>query len=367
MTTRALGLMSGTSMDGIDLAMVETDGDAIAAFGETSFRPYSAEERVILRRALATGRDMSDRGARPEALRQAEDVVSEAHAELILSFLADHGMSAADVDVIGFHGQTVFHAPERRLTIQLGDGGRLARETGIQVVYDMRADDVAAGGEGAPLAPVFHKALARAAGLPRPLGILNLGGVANITWIGEGEDDLIAFDTGPANALIDDFVQARTGASMDAGGALASRGTVDETLLGQWLDNPYFARPAPKSLDRDAFATPGVEALSTPDGVATLTAFTAATVAAGFPHLPQSPGLLIAVGGGAHNPTLLAMLAARTGVPVKAAADIGWSGDFVEAQAFAYMAVRALARRPITFPGTTGVAEPMTGGRIAQP
>ncbi len=365
MATRALGLMSGTSMDGIDLAMIETDGERVAAFGKTSYRPYSEAERLVLRQALSAARDITDRAERPEALRNAERVVSDAHAALVRGFLSEHGMSASDVDVIGFHGQTVFHAPERRLTVQLGDGGRLARETGIRVVYDLRADDVVAGGEGAPLAPVFHKALA--AGLPRPLGILNLGGVANSTWIGEGDNDLIAFDTGPANALIDDFVQARTGAAMDTGGALALKGAVNDALLARWLRNPYFDRPAPKSLDRDAFTVPGVDALSTEDGAATLTAFTAATVAAGFRHLPQPPVRLIAVGGGAHNPVLLEMIAARTGVAVTPAAEIGWSGDFIEAQAFAYMAVRALDGRPITFPGTTGVAQPMSGGRIALP
>lgn len=367
MAIRTLGLMSGTSMDGIDLAMIDTDGETISAFGPTAFRPYSDDERAILRSALKAGREASDRDARPDALKHAEDAVGAAHTSLINGFLAEHGMSAGDIDVIGFHGQTVFHAPERRLTIQLGDGNRLARETGIQTVYDLRADDVAAGGEGAPLVPVFHKALALAAKLPRPLGILNLGGVANITWIGEGDDDLIAFDTGPANALVDDFVAERTGAAMDEGGRLAAKGTVEEALLATWLDNPYFARPAPKSLDRDAFTTPGLENLSTEDGAATLTAFTAATIAAGFQHLPQPPIQLIAVGGGAHNPTLLAMLRQRTGVPVTPAGDIGWSGDFIEAQAFAFMAVRALERRPITFPGTTGVPRPMTGGRIARP
>lgn len=365
MTIRAIGLMSGTSMDGIDLAMIETDGETVSAFGQTAFRPYSSEERSILRKAMEAGRDMSDRAARPPALLQAEETVGNAHTEFIQAFMAERGMGVGDVDVIGFHGQTIFHAPERGLTIQLGDGGRLARETGIQVVYDMRAEDVAAGGEGAPLVPVFHKALALAAGLPRPLGVLNLGGVANISWISEGE--LIAFDTGPANALIDDFVQARTGAAMDEGGVLAASGKVDEALLAKWLDNPYFARPAPKSLDRDAFATPGLETLSTEDGAATLTAFTAATVSAGFRHLPKPPLQLIAAGGGAHNPTLLAMLAERTGVPVRSAGEFGWSGDFIEAQAFAFMAVRALDRRPITFPGTTGVSQPMTGGRIALP
>ncbi|AXS42602.1 anhydro-N-acetylmuramic acid kinase [Breoghania sp. L-A4] len=362
---RALGLMSGTSMDGIDLAMIETDGERIAAFGETSYRPYSDAERLVLRQALSAARGVTDRTERPDALRAAERVVNDAHAALVLSFLSEHGMSAGDVDVIGFHGQTVFHAPERGMTVQLGDGDRLARETGIRVVYDLRANDVAAGGEGAPLAPVFHKALA--AGLPGPLGILNLGGVANITWIGEGDEDLIAFDTGPANALIDDFVHTRTGAAMDVGGALARSGAVNDALLARWLQHPYFDRLAPKSLDRDDFTAPGVDALSTEEGAATLTAFTAATVAAGFKHLPRPPVRLIAVGGGAHNPVLLEMIAARTGVSVTPAADIGWSGDFIEAQAFAYMAVRALDGRPITFPGTTGAPWPMSGGLIALP
>lgn len=367
MVKRALGLMSGTSMDGIDVALIETDGEASVTFGATGYRPYAEGERDVLRAALAAARGVADRSARPQAMLEAEDVVDAAHAAVIREFLARNDLSADDIDVVGYHGQTVFHAPERRLTIQLGNGGRLARETGIPVVYDLRADDVAAGGEGAPLVPVFHRALVRSAGLEPPVAVLNLGGVANVTWIGAGPDDLIAFDTGPANALLDDFVRQRTGAAMDEGGRLASAGKVDETLLARWLDNPYFARPAPKSLDRDAFATPGLEALSVEDGAATLTAFTAASIAGAMAHLPQMPKLLIAAGGGAHNPVLLDMIARRTGLVVKTAAELGWDGDFVEAQAFAYLAVRALAGQPITFPGTTGIAEPMTGGRAVRP
>lgn len=367
MKTRALGLMSGTSMDGIDLAMIETDGELITSFGKSAYRPYSVEERAILRRALTVAREAQSRDARPEPLRAAEDTVTAAHAAFVDGFLRDNGLTASDVDVIGFHGQTVFHAPDRHLTIQLGDGARLARETGIEVVYDMRADDVAAGGEGAPLAPVFHQALAAAADLPRPLGVLNLGGVANITWIGPGDDDLLAFDTGPANALLDDFIQARTGNTMDEGGRIAAAGRIHEDLVARWLDIPFFDRPAPKSLDRDAFVTPGLDALSTEDGAATLTAFTAATIAKAYAHLLAPPALLVASGGGARNPELLRQIAERTGTPVRTASDVGWSADFIEAQAFAFMAVRALNGKPITFPGTTGVDRPMTGGRVARP
>ena len=356
-------MMSGTSMDGIDLAVIETDGEGTVTPGATAFRPYTDAERALIRQSLVEARIVKHRTERTPAMAAAEAAITRAHEELVRRFLAENDLGPQDIDVIGFHGQTVFHAPERGLTVQLGDAAALARSLGIDVVADMRVADVEAGGEGAPLVPAYHRALVESAGLARPVAIVNIGGVANATWIGPGEDELVAFDTGPGNALMDDFIARRTGAAMDAGGEIAATGTVDEAMLSGWLDDPYFARRPPKSLDRDAFACEGLDAVSLEDGLATLAAFTAQTIARGLALLPVLPSLIVVVGGGAHNPTLLGHLAQRSGIAVRTGDAIGWAPDFVEAQAFAYLAVRSLKGLPLTFPGTTGVPSPLTGGR----
>jgi anhydro-N-acetylmuramic acid kinase len=363
----AIGLMSGTSLDGVDVAAISTDGERIAALGPRGYRPYAEPERALLRRALSEAAVLRDRAARPGALAAAERLVTAAHGEAVAGFLAEHSIA---VDIIGFHGQTVLHRPEQKLTVQIGAGDELARLTGIPVAYDFRAADVAAGGQGAPLVPVFHRALAAGLDRPRPLMVLNIGGVANISYLGHGEDDPIACDTGPGNALIDDFVRARTGAAFDAGGETAAGGTVDQAWLARALADPFFAMPPPKSLDRNAF-THSVQALnelSLADGAATLTAFTAATIARIVPLLPQAPRSVIVAGGGARNATLMHMLSERLApAAVEAAEAVGWSADALEAQAFAFLAARHLRGLPITFPGTTGVARAMTGGVIAKP
>lgn len=362
----AIGLMSGTSMDGVDVAAIETDGRVVSEFGPTLFRPYDDHERAAIRAAVAVAAGLADRASRPGELAHAEAVVTAAHVDAVTTFLEANGLAPADVAVIGFHGQTVFHAPARRLTIQLGDGLALARALGVPVVYDFRASDVAAGGEGAPLVPIFHAGLVAGSGLERPVAVLNLGGVANLTWIGPGTGDegadLLAFDCGPGNALVDDWCLARTGRPVDTDGRLAATGRVDERILADLLAHPFFALPAPKSLDRNAFSSAAVTGLSTEDGAATLTAFTAEGVVAGLRLVPEPPKALVVAGGGAHNPTLVAMIAARTNIPVVTAADVGWSTDFLEAQAFAHLAVRSLEHLPLSFPGTTGVSEPTCGG-----
>ncbi len=367
----AIGLMSGTSLDGVDVALVETDGETIGRLGPTGYRAYGDSERAALRRAIAAAADLSDRKARPAFLAEAEALVTAAHAEAVAAFLHANGIAAADVAVVGFHGQTVLHRPERRLTVQLGDGAALARKLGMAVVCDFRAADVAAGGEGAPLVPVFHRALLRLRGSRQPVGVLNIGGVANLTFI-DG-DELVAFDTGPGNALIDDFVQLRTGAAHDADGRLAATGTVDAAAVARVLAHRYFAKRPPKSLDRNEFAQwigaqTGVANMRVEDGAATLTAITAATVAAGCALLPRVPAEVVAAGGGTRNQTLLRMLAEKLAPIALITADaIGWSADALEAQAFAYLAVRSLRGLPLTFPRTTGVAAPMTGGVLARP
>ena len=364
---RALGLMSGTSLDGIDAALIETDGERVGRFGPVGYRPYTDGERDLLRRALAAATALTDRAARPGVLAEAEALVTQAHAEAVEDFLHAHAIERRDVGIVGFHGQTVLHRPERRLTVQIGDGAALARRVGVPVVYDLRAADVAAGGQGAPLVPVFHRALVENLHRPHPIAVLNVGGIANVSYI-DGAADLIACDTGPGNALIDDFMRARSGAPCDRDGATAAHGRIDEAWLAGALAHPFFAAPPPKSLNRNAFASLDASGLALAEGAATLTAFTAAAVAAVVPHLPRAPRFWIVAGGGARNPTLMRMLAARLKpATVESAQGVGWSSDAIEAQAFAFLAVRALKGLPITFPGTTGAPRPMTGGVLARP
>ena len=362
----AIGLMSGTSLDGVDVAVIETDGETVSRFGPVGYRPYADTERALLRQALAEAAALTDRHARPGSLADAEALVTRAHAEAVEAFLAESAIARADIAVVGFHGQTVLHRPQQRLTVQIGDGPALARRLCLPVVYDLRAADVAAGGEGAPLVPVYHYALAKGLDRPRPIVVLNVGGVANLTYINSG--DPIACDTGPGNALIDDFMAARTGQARDDDGADAARGRVDEVLIDRVLNDPFFERPPPKSLDRNAFAAVDVGALSTPNGAATLTALTAAAVARAFRLLPRAPRSVIVAGGGARNKTLLAMLQTRLApATIETAEAVGWSADSLEAQAFAFLAVRSLKGMPLTFPSTTGVPQPLSGGVECRP
>jgi anhydro-N-acetylmuramic acid kinase len=360
--------MSGTSLDGVDVALLDTDGEAIQGFGPTGYRPYSEAEHDLLRRALEAGATLTDRTARPGVLAEADAFVTRVQAETVEAFLQTERIDKNTVDVVGFHGQTVLHRPEDRLTVQIGDGQALARRLFMTVVHDFRAADVAAGGQGAPLVPVYHQALARTLERPHPIAVLNVGGVANITFVDGG--DPVAGDTGPGNALIDDFMRARTGAPLDRDGDQAARGRVDEDFVARVLADPFFARPCPKSLDRNAFAYAnlGLPEFSVADGAATLSALTAAAVARILPHLPAPPKTWIVAGGGAHNPTLMRMLANRLAPATVETADAaGWSPDALEAQAFAYLAVRSLRRLPLTFPKTTGAPAPMTGGVLARP
>jgi anhydro-N-acetylmuramic acid kinase len=347
----AIGLMSGTSLDGIDVALIETDGLSRLATGPFLTRPYPDAFRDRLRGVLG--------GIGP--VGEVEAKLTRLHAEAVEHFLERHAGIA--VDLVGFHGHTILHRPEERRTWQLGDGAALAPRLGIDVVGDFRSADVAAGGEGAPLAPLYHAALASA--LPKPLAVLNLGGVGNVTWIGPGEDrEILAFDTGPGNALIDDWVRRHTGAAADVGGALASAGNPSEAHVARFLECPYFARTPPKSLDRDDFRDAVPDGLSINDGAATLTEMTAAAVAAARRHFRAPAREWLVCGGGRHNPVLMAALARHLGAPVRPVEAVGWHGDALEAQAFAYLAVRSLAGLPLSLPTTTGAPRPMTGGRL---
>jgi anhydro-N-acetylmuramic acid kinase len=354
-----LGAMSGTSMDGVDAAMLLTDGERVFERGARGYRPYPEAEREALRAAL--GRWPGEPG-----VAEAAAVVEAAHAELLGSI-----RGAA---LVGFHGQTLAHEPKGRGTHQAGDGARLARALGLPVAWDFRSADVAAGGEGAPLAPFFHFALARELG-QGPVAFLNLGGVGNLTWADpekpgpEAEGACLAFDTGPANAPLDDLMRARRGAARDDGGALAAEGRPDAAVLAAFLADPYFARRPPKSLDRNGFPAlvKAVAALQDADAAATLTAAAAAAVAAGAAHFPARPGRLLVTGGGRLNATLMRMLGERLGVPVEPIEAAGLDGDLLEAEAFAFLAARVARGLPLSAPGTTGVPAPTRGGRISWP
>jgi len=366
---RAIGLMSGTSLDGVDAALIVTDGENIEKFGPTLHRPYSGPERGLLRRALAEAASLTERNARPGVLAEAEQLVTRAHAEAVERLIAKNDWEAKDIDVVGFPGQTVLHRPQNKLTIQIGDGHALAKRLGVPVVQDFRAADVAAGGQGAPLVPVFHRALVASITRPHPVAVLNIGGVANVTYL-DGEPAPIACDTGPGNALLDDFMRARTGKPYDHNGAAAAAGKPDKAFIAHVLENPFFDRPPPKALDRNAFAfaNPGLPEFSVADGAATLSALTVAAVARIVPHLPQPPRSWIVSGGGARNRTLMRMLAADLApATVETADEVGWSADAIEAQAFAFLAVRCLRELPITFPTTSGAPRPMRGGVLARP
>ena len=355
--TTAIGAISGTSMDGIDVALVRTDGRELVETGPGRTLPYPPDLRSDLLALLA------DPGlAERDPLTALDLRVTEAFTKAIAGFMADEGIVPESVDLIGLHGQTVYHRPERRFTRQLGQGKVMALALGIPVVDAFRQADVASGGHGAPLAPLYHAALAGR--LPRPVMVLNLGGVGNVTYV--GDDVIIAFDTGPASALIDDLVMARFGKPYDESGLIAAQGRVDQTVLAQLMDNPFFAAPAPKSLDRQDFHERAkiVHALPDHDAVATLAAFTIEATAAALRHVPDAPSRWLVAGGGRHNLTFMTGLARRLGVPVDPVEVEGWNGDFVEAECFGYLAVRSKLGLPLSLPTTTGVPHPLTGGQL---
>ncbi|TVP71920.1 MAG: anhydro-N-acetylmuramic acid kinase [Rhodobacteraceae bacterium] len=358
-TKRVLGLMSGTSFDGVDAAVIDTDGEQIAGFGPTAFRPYTEAERAVLRAAM---------GLWPDApgVEEAAEIVETAHAEIIARF--------DDIDLVGFHGQTLAHDPRGRGTHQAGSGDVLALVCGLPVVWDFRNSDVKLGGQGAPLAPFYHFALARHIGADAPLVFLNLGGVGNLTWVDprhnapERHGALLAFDTGPANAPMDDLCHTRLGLARDEGGAQAAAGTPALEIVRDFLDEGYFLRVPPKSLDREF---PGLGArvahLDTSDALATLSECVAASVAAGFDHLPQVPAQVLVCGGGRHNHDLMARLGAHLPAPVAPIEAVGLDGDMIEAQAFGYLAMRVARGLPTSCPTTTGVAAAVGGGQISAP
>jgi anhydro-N-acetylmuramic acid kinase len=350
---QALGLMSGTSLDGIDVAALATDGQRRVVPGPALTVPYGHAFRERLRAVLGSEAPSADIAA-------VEAELTRLHAAAVAEFRARHPEIA--IGLVGFHGHTILHRPAERRTWQIGDGALLARLVGVDVVADFRSADVAAGGEGAPLAPLYHAALA--ADRAKPVAILNLGGVGNVTWLGQANDDILAFDTGPGNALIDDWVHRHTGGAADIDGVLARAGAASAAHVTRFLAHPYFARKPPKSLDRDDFQGAIPDGLTLTDGAATLTEMSAAAVAAATRHFPAGPREWLVCGGGRRNPALMAALARVLSVPVRAVEAVGWDGDALEAQAFAYLAVRSVLGLPLSLPSTTGAPHPVCGGRL---
>ena len=349
-----VGLMSGTSLDGIDAALIETDGETVRAFGPSATFPYPGEFRARLAASLG----------RPSGHDAVEAELTRRHADAVRELLSRLPAGHPAPELAGFHGHTVDHRPDDGITVQIGDGRALAHSLGIPVVNDFRSADVAAGGQGAPLAPLYHTALL--ADVELPVAVLNLGGMANLTWVADGHPP-VAFDTGPGNALIDRWVERHTGRLFDEGGALAAKGRVSEEVAARYLAAPFFDRPPPKSVDRLDFSLDGVVGLSVENGAATLVEVTAATVARAVSHLPEPPVRWYVTGGGRRNPVTMARLAARLGVPCDPVEALGWQGDALEAQAFAFLAMRSRRGLPLSLPTTTGVGAPQTGGVLHSP
>lgn len=365
----AIGLMTGTVLDGnIDIAAIRTDGAAVAEFGPWRLAPYRQEVRSLLAEAVQAALAWRFEGAEPAIFAEAERALTLAQADAVAEFLGAEGIAASEVAAIGFHGQTVLHrAPTRERkgdTRQLGDGVLMAGRLGIDVVYDFRTGDVRAGGQGAPLVASYHAALMRSIGAGQETAVLNLGGVGNLSAFADAEH-VLAFDTGPGNAPLNDWIKLHGQGEMDRDGAFSLAGTVDEARLARLLEHRYLFAPYPKSLDRHDFTAAMAEGLSFEDGAATLTAFTAGAVGRGLDLLPVRPRRLIVCGGGRRNPAIMAALNARSGAEAVPAEAVGWRGDAIEAECFAFLAMRRKAGLPISFPLTTGVSEPMTGGRIA--
>ena len=362
----AIGLMSGTSMDGVDAAWLETDGEVITAFGPSAMVPYDAAFRARLHRFVATVPEKNH----PQAAA-IEAQLTDLHAQAVQSLITKVGRGP---DVVGFHGHTVWHRPHRRQTWQIGDGARLAKALRLPVVFDFRSNDVSYGGQGAPLLPLFHATIA--AERAKPLVIANIGGVANITWLGEKHTQpgaeqfpfaILGFDTGPGNAMIDDWMLKHTGKPIDTDGQAARSGRVDKARLDKLMAAPFFSQSPPKSLDRLAFDATIVNGLSVSDGAATLVEFTAANIAHALKFCPSPPREILVTGGGRHNPLIMARLAALSGITTSPVEAMGCDGDVIEAQAFAYFAVRHKRGLPLTYPEITGAPTPLKGGRLVNP
>lgn len=361
---RAIGLMSGTSADGVDAALIETDGELIFSNGPYEFVEYSSDERAQILESMKLVKVASNNAERLKLGAQISPLITERHVVAVERLIKKAGMHALDIDVIGFHGQTLFHDPTASFTLQVGNAAGLADALSIPVVYDFRGADMLAGGQGAPLVPIYHRALARHSAMSLPIAVVNIGGVANVTYIGVDET-LLAFDTGPGNVLIDEWVAAKKDERFDRDGSYAAAGQVDEEVVMRLLQDPYFQAVPPKSLDRYDFSSSLVEGLSLEDGAATLVEFTVRSIVAAQRFMEDAPYSWAVVGGGAKNKYMMQRLSDLTEVPVLYGDELGWQGGYVEAEAFGFLAVRHLFDLPLTFPGTTGIVCPQKGGRLA--
>jgi anhydro-N-acetylmuramic acid kinase len=351
--------------------VLETDGEEIDGFGPAGEKKLGPECRALVEAAITDALQLPPGAPDPASFASAAAAVADEHIAAAEVFMAREGLLPEDIEFIGLQGQTVLHEPPgpgRPIgrTIQLIDAPAVAQALGVPVIYDFRSEDVAAGGQGAPLAPVYHAALVRFSSFRGPTAVLNLGGVGNVTLVGS-DGSLEAFDTGPANGMIDLLMQARTGRRFDEDGAAARAGRVDEHILAAYLAHPYFERAGPKSLDRFDFSLHPVDHLSLEDAAATLTAFAGDAVAKGVRRCAEAPLRLVVCGGGRLNPVLMARIQDRLPLPILSAEDAHWRGDSIEAEAFAFLAARSVMDLPISYPGTTGVPRPMSGGRVARP
>jgi len=366
----AIGLMSGTSMDGIDVALLRTDGNGKVERGAFLGVSYEPPFRERLKQALEDAKAIRQRNERPGCLADVEDELTRLHADAVGTFLRRNGLAASEIGAIGFHGQTVLHRPDQGLTVQIGDGQLLANLTEIPIVYDMRANDMVHGGQGAPLVPAYHAALAETLETPeRPVCFVNIGGISNLTFIGQ-DGSISAFDSGPGNALIDQWVEAHAGVPFDQGGMIASEGQVLSALAETYLSNPFFTAAQRRSLDRNDFLPPQSDMAELADGARTLAYVAAASIIRSSGHLPQKPALYVICGGGRLNKVLmddLIRLAHEQEARVVSAEEVALDGDAMEAEAWAYLAIRSMKGLPLTFPGTTGVRQPVSGGLIRYP
>lgn len=373
---RAIGLMSGTSMDGVDAAILDTDGVIAVAVGTPFCQAYNNKTRALIKAAMGEAAQLQNKAKKSEIIAEAEAALTAVHIECVQEILLQNNMTAADIDVLGFHGQTIVHRPQKGWTWQIGDAKQLAQSTQIPVVYDFRSHDMHSSGEGAPLAPLYHAAKIKehaaktnmiAAG--KAFAILNLGGVGNVTWVKwQGDQcDLLAFDTGPGNALMDDWTALHTGAPYDEGGYLAAVGRTHPELLTGLLDSPYFDESPPKSLDRDDFSIAAIRGVSTEDGASTLLDFTIESIALAQVHFTQPVSAWYVTGGGVHNSTLMQRLRQRMPVMVQPVSSLGWNAASLEAEAFAFLAVRSMRGLPLSLPKTTGCIEAVSGGTLIVP
>ncbi len=360
-------------MDGIDVALIRSDGHFFVERGPNIFLAYEKDTRQRIREGLETASRLKDRTISPDILADLECELTELHGRAVGEFLDNNNINTGEIDLIGFHGQTVLHRPQYALTIQLGDGQKLADQTGIEVIYDFRANDMLNNGQGAPLVPVYHGALAN--NIPaelidgKAMVFVNIGGISNITHV-DSDGCLTAFDSGPGNGLIDQWVLFKAGLDYDDGGKIAAGGKVIEEICRRYLSHPYFELPIPKSLDRKDFEPLLDDDVSLADGARSLARLTASTIVHSIDQLPSMPAVIVVCGGGALNKVIMSDLqsmAIQIGTKVITAEQAGLSAGAMEAEAFAYLAIRAKLGEPLTYPKTTGCSKPVTGGVSALP